>query len=78
MAAFEAGKVDKVAAEGIIPNKYWLNHWDVSAYKLLSDGTCIDIFDREEGLIRSEEIDTVSTAINQEFDDLLNIQFKQK
>ncbi len=78
MSAYESGKKDKEATARIISGQYWLNHSDVSAYKLLPDGTCEDIFDREEGLIKSEEIDTVSSIINHQFDELLNIQFWQQ
>jgi hypothetical protein len=42
---------------------------------MLHDGTCEDIMDRSESLIKAEKIDEVSGIINEEFDRLLNIEF---
>ncbi len=57
----------------IIEKKYWVDPNVMSAYMLHSNGISEDIMDREEGLIRAEKIDSVSTIINDEFDKLLRI-----
>lgn len=75
MYAYKVGQAHSKDADKIIGKKYWLNPDDVSAYMLLPNGECEDIFDREEGLIKAEKIDGVSTTINQEFDNLMNIEF---
>ena len=62
----------------IIDKKYWINSDDVSAYMLLPDGTCEDILDREENLIKAEKIDKVSRVLNEQFDALLNLELVQK
>ena len=74
MYAYEVGKTyhDKVERE--IKAKYWLNSEDISVYSLTSEGTCEDILDREEKLIKAEKIDEVSGFLNEQFDALLNIE----
>jgi energy-coupling factor transporter ATP-binding protein EcfA2 len=78
MSAYRAGNKDVEATEKVLPKQYWLNHEDCSAYRMMPDGTCKDIFNREEGLIHSEEIDEISGLLNNQFDKTLNIQFWQK
>ena len=75
MNAFQSGQKDAEATAAIIPKKQWLNPGDVSAYVLKFNGTCEDIMDYEEGMIKSEKIDEVSGILNRSFDELLNIQF---
>ena len=41
---------------------------------MLIDGSCEDIFDRDEGMIRAEKIDEVSRMLNTQFDLLQNIE----
>lgn len=77
MGAFEAAQKDKEATGKVIESRYWLNSDDVFAYKMLPDGTCEDIMDREERMIKSEAIDEVSGILNHEFDNLLTIQYWQ-
>lgn len=74
MYAFIVGKNHREETEKIIEEKYWVNPDDVSAYMLLLNGTCEDIFDRNENLINAEKIDGVSTIINKEFDRLINLE----
>ena len=71
--AHKTGQEHTSEIEKVIEKKYWLNQEDVSVYMLLPDGTCEDIFDREEGLIEAEKIDGVSRALNNEFDLLQDI-----
>jgi ABC-type oligopeptide transport system ATPase subunit len=76
MQAYQTSKVEAAKAHEVIPQEYWLNPDDVSAYLLLSDGTCKDIIDREEKLIMAEEIDSVSRKLNAEFNELLKLEIK--
>ncbi len=73
--AYEVGQKEPVEVNKIIDKKYWINHDDVSAYMLLTDGTCEDILDREEKLIKAEKIDGVSRVLNEEFEKLSNLEF---
>ena len=76
MYAFELGqhknREDKV--ESVIDNINWLNPKNVSAYRLLNDGTARNIIDMKEGLINADEIDEVSNILNDEFDKLIEIE----
>lgn len=76
MYAYKVGQLHNNEANEIVEKKYWLNPNDVSAYMMIN-GTCEDIFDKEEGLIRAEKIDVISSILNQQFDDLLNIEFSK-
>ena len=58
----------------IIPEKYWLNPDDISVYYLNDEGTNTDIFNRQENLINTDYIDSVSRVISKEFDELLNME----
>ena len=78
MYAYEVGKKEPEEANKIIDKKYWINPDDVSAYMLLTDGTCEDIVDRDEGLIKAEKIDDVTNILNEQFDALLNIELVPK
>lgn len=72
-----AGKVEKNYKEGIVENYLRINPKDIGSYKLKS-GKCLDIFDYEESLIKSEEIDEISECINEAFDKLLEKSFELK
>jgi predicted ATP-dependent endonuclease of OLD family len=76
MYAEQVGKIQGAETEKVIEKKYWLKAEDVSAYILLPNGTCENIFDRSEGLIKAEKIDEVSAILNEQFNALLNIEFK--
>ncbi len=78
MYGYQVGQEHKTETEGIIDKKYWINPDDVSAYMLLEDGTCEDIVDREENLIKAEKIDSISGFLNEKFDALLNIELVPK
>ncbi|KOS06969.1 hypothetical protein AM493_13705 [Flavobacterium akiainvivens] len=75
--AYTIGHLDNDAFKGqvkeIIPEKYWLNPNDIAVY-YLGDGEAKDIFDREENLINTDYIDSVSEIISDEFDRLLSIE----
>jgi hypothetical protein len=76
--AYQVGKSEPEKTNKIIEEKYWLNPNNVSAYMMLTDGTAEDIMDREENMIKAEKIDEVSRILNQQFDSLLNLEFKEK
>lgn len=75
MYAYVVGEKYPVESNRIIDEKYWLNPDDVSAYLLKVDGTCENIMDRKEKLIKAEKIDTVSREINEEFEKLTDLEF---
>ncbi len=75
MEAFKTAKIDSEETNKIIEKKYWVNPDDVCSYMMLADGHCEDIFDREEGLIKSEKIDEVSNILNEQFTSFLNLEF---
>lgn len=71
-------KGNSIKVSKLINKKNWLNPNDVSAYMLLPNGRYENIFDSKENLIRAEMIDSVSTIINNEFDELLRIDLGLK
>lgn len=82
MYAFEIGQKEPEEANKIINKNYWINPKEVSAYRLLSDGTSgktsknIISSDEDGTLIRAEEIDEVSTQLNKEFDKLISLEIQ--
>ena len=74
MYSYNVGKEHFEETDKIIPSKNWLNPNDVSAYRLNERGISEDIFDREESLIKAEKIDEISTALNKDFNKLINIE----
>ena len=64
----------KNAQEAILPADYWLNVDEVTAYRLMPDGTAKDLMDVDSGMIDADEIDEVSGTLNRQFGDLVNIQ----
>lgn len=75
MYAYQVGQVHSEEVENIIGKNYWLNQADVSAYKLLEDGTAKNILDDELKLIEVGEIDEVSRSLNEVFDKITNIEY---
>ena len=76
MYAYEVGQKESEEANKIIDKKYWINPSDVSAYRLLPDGTCENIIasDEDGTLIRAEKIDEVSGFLNEQFDKLISLE----
>ncbi len=64
-------------AKIVLPEKYWINPDDVSAYLLKTDGTAEDIIDWEEKLIKAEKIDLVSEVISENFNQLLDLNYSK-
>ena len=61
----------------IIPEKYWLDFENVSAY-YISDGIAKDILDYEDKNIDTNAIDDVSEEINIELDNILDLKYEDK
>lgn len=73
--AYNVG-VEHESVNKVIDKKYWLNPDLVSAYRMLSDGTCKNIIDEELREIIVDEIDEVSkNIINKDYDRILDIKF---
>lgn len=66
-----AGQVEKNNKDGIISLSQRIKPQSLSAFKL-ERGLCRNIYNEKEGLINSEEIDTVSTEMNTLFDKLID------
>lgn len=78
MYAYQVGNKEKDKTKKIIDKKYWVDPNDVSAYMMLPDGTCENIMNSEEGMIKSEKIDEISRKLNAEFDSLQDIELRIK
>ena len=78
MYAYEIGQRYNNEVSEVIKKEYWVNPEDVTAYRLLNNGTCKSIMSKSEDgtLIRAEEIDEISKKINKEFNELINIEIK--
>ncbi|HEY4147963.1 MAG TPA: AAA family ATPase [Chitinophagaceae bacterium] len=76
--AYQIGQKKPNETAEIVDQRHWLNPDDVSAYMLLPDGTCENILDTEENMIKAEKIDEVSGILNEQFNALLNIEFDKK
>jgi predicted ATP-dependent endonuclease of OLD family len=75
MYAYEVGVDKPDEVNKVINKKYWINPEDVSAYRLLADGTAKKIITTSEDgtLIDADEIDEVSRDINKDFDELIRV-----
>lgn len=75
MYAYQVGQEYKNEVNKIIEKNYWVNPDDVSAYRLMTDGTAKNIFDSELKQIDAGELDEISRSINEEWDKLSDIKF---
>lgn len=75
--AYKTGQTYKTEVNELLPEKYWLNPGDVSAYRLMSDGTAKDIIDKDLNEIAIEEIDEVGKYINNVYDRILGVKFQK-
>lgn len=66
---------DKSKVCEVIDSSSWLDYKQTMAY-YVSNGTVNDIMDAPTGLIRTETIDEISDTLNNEFEQLLNIEFQ--
>lgn len=70
--AYQAGQVNAEKTDKVVPKNAWLNPAEVSAYHV-GNGTVKSIFNKEAGLIDSNEIDDASDDIMDIFDELYHI-----
>ncbi len=77
MYAFQVGQKNPEQVAAIIDKKYWLNPDEVSAYRLLTDGTVRNILDDELKQINAGEIDEISRSINDKWDKIADIEFSK-
>jgi len=78
MYAYKIGQMDALEVGKIVDKKYWIDPLEVSAYMLQPNGSCEDIFDASESLIKADKIDEISGIINDKFNTLLNIEYSKK
>ncbi len=77
MYAYQVGQINSEKTSGIIDKKYWINPEEVSAYRLLIDGSAKNILDKELMQIDAGEIDEVSRNINDKWDKLANVEYNK-
>jgi predicted ATPase len=75
--AYKVGQTEEKAVSAIVPRKYWLNSLEVSAYRLLPDGTALNIVDTDLGEIIVEELDQAGKEINSVYDEILAVKFRE-
>lgn len=68
----DSDKSEKVA--NIISKEYWINPDDVGVF-LVCDGSITNIMDEDLKQIQVEKIDTASTIMNEQYDQILNIEY---
>lgn len=71
--AHKVGQVNKEAVESIIPSYSWIDFNDINVF-FVTDGGVESILDEDLKLIKAEEIDGISTVLNEEFDKLLELE----
>ncbi len=74
--AFQVGKANN-EVQNIVPEHLWLDPDDLGAW-FVENGTVRSIIDEENQQIQAEEIDKISETLNQEYDQIMDIKFKQK
>ena len=75
MYAYHVGQNHSEEVERIIDKNVWLNPAEVSAYRLMKDGTEKNILDEEVKLIEAGELDEVSRTLNEIFDRISNVEY---
>lgn len=71
------GQLAQADVESELTKECWLNPEKVRAYMLV-DGRSSDIMDTEQHVIKAEMIDKVSDVLNEQYDRLMDIEFKDK
>lgn len=74
--ASECGVNNKSKTEKVITSNYWVNFNDVGVW-FVKNGNIECILDSDEKQIDANKIDEVSQLLNEEFDNLLNIQYSE-
>ena len=75
--AAKVGNINKSKTENIIPKEIWLNPSNVSAY-IISNKHTENIIDNELQEIKAEKIDEVSDLINNQYGNLMNLEYAEK
>jgi len=73
--AHNVGQLNAEPVNNIIEKKYWLNPVDVSAYRLLTNGTARNIIDEDLREIIVEELDNAGKQMNDVYDKILDVKF---
>jgi hypothetical protein len=71
--AHQVGQVNREAVESIIPSYSWIDFNDINVF-FVAEGCIKSILDEDLKLIKAEEIDGISTVLNEEFDKLLELE----
>jgi hypothetical protein len=74
--ANEVGKIHPEKVEKVVDRNLWLDYDRVMAY-FVDEGKVRSIMDDELRLIKSEEIDSASRIINEEYGKLSDIEFSK-
>lgn len=77
MYAYQVGQQKPDRVEKIVAKDCWLDPSKVNAYILKARGT-ERIIDDELRMIKAEYIDKVSEILNQEYDNLLNVEYEKE
>lgn len=72
--AYKVGQIKETAVNKIINKEYWLNIRRVSAYFLESNKQLQSVIDDEIDLVKAEEIDNISSIINDEYQNIYNLE----
>jgi predicted ATP-dependent endonuclease of OLD family len=70
--AFNVGAIKKNEVEKIINNSLWLEFKSISAF-LVNNGSVVLLNDTELQLLKVEEIDQISSEINQDYEKIFSI-----
>lgn len=71
-----AGKVGELKGEAvnkIISENYWIQFAEIGAW-FVADGRVSSILDKEQEMIKAEAVDGVSSELNREFDQLMDLE----
>lgn len=75
--AHQVGQKNPNKTNSIISKEKWLNSERIASY-LLHDGTAESIIDEELYQIKAEKIDTLSSLLNKQFDQLMDLEYDGK
>jgi AAA15 family ATPase/GTPase len=76
MYAYQIGQTKPTETAKLVSKSLWLEPKRVSAF-FVANGKIKSIIDNDLKLIKVESIDSASTIINKEYDDLLNLELQQ-
>jgi len=76
--AYNLGEKEPVDVDKIIDKRYWVNPEEVSAFRLLPNGTCENIMDEELKQIKVEKIDEISEVLSKQWHQLADLNYASK